>query len=182
VETQIQPLYIIYKTSANLGYIKKKNETEFYPLHFGASGYQATIPIVLSVKHYSEIEKKSKTFIVEEPELNLFPKTQKNLVEFFVEKINLNRHSFLIPTHSPYLLSVANDLLMAYKKGQSNKYEVSEIIEEKYWLNPNEFSAYELSKGESKSIFDKKVGLIGDNMIDEASDEMNDEFDNLLDI
>lgn len=181
-EKQIEPLSITFKNESGLGYVKKENETEFYPLHFGASGYQAAIPIVIGIKFYTESQKKSKTFIVEEPELNLFPSTQKKLVEFFVENINLNGHSFLIPTHSPYLLSVANDLLLAYKKGQKNKKEVIKLIDEKYWLNPEEFSAYELSDGEAKPIFDLKTGLIGDNMIDEVSDEMNDEFDNLLDI
>lgn len=185
-EKQIEPLSITYKNSANLGYVKKETETEFYPLHFGASGYQATIPILLSIKHYIEIEKKSKTFIVEEPELNLFPKTQKKLVEFFVESINIYKHSFLIPTHSPYILSSLNNLLYAYKIGnlENGKYknEVFEIIPEQYWLNPNETSVYYLENGEAKNLLDTEEALIDINDLDSVSDIINKEFDKLLSI
>lgn len=181
--TKIEPLNLYYFNENGRGYIKQNNnDSKFIPISRTASGYQSTIPIILLIKYYSEKRNKSKTFIIEEPELNLFPKTQKKLVEFFVESINTNNHSFLIPTHSPYLLSAANDLLLAYKKGEKNNAEVNDIVDQKYWLNPKEFRAYELSGGEAKPIFDEKTGLIGDNMIDEASDEMNDEFDNLLDI
>jgi predicted ATPase len=181
-ETEIKPLEIVYKNINGQGFIKNKNQSEFSSLYNGASGYQSTIPVVLAVKYYSEIRKKSKTFIIEEPELNLFPKAQKKLMEFFVENINANGHSFLLPTHSPYFLSAINDLLLAYKKGQKNQNEVEKIIKKESWLNPEDFSVYQLKDGNAFDIFDKKTGLIADNIIDEVSDEMNDEFDELLNI
>ena len=101
---------------------------------------------------------------------------------FFVENINVNKHSFLIPTHSPYFLSAINDLLIAYKRGQINEVETNKIINKETWLNPDDLSVYELKKGKASSIFDKKLGLISDNIIDDVSDEMNDEFERLLDI
>lgn len=181
-EIEIKPLNIFYKYQNNQGFTRKKVEKDFYPLRNGASGFQSTIPIVLATKFYIEMENRKRTFIIEEPELNLFPKAQKKLMEFFVENINTNGHSFLLPTHSPYFLSAINDLLMAYKKGQKNQTEVEEIINKESWLNPNDLSVYELKNGEAFDIFDKKIGLIADNIIDDVSDEMNDEFDELLDI
>lgn len=41
---------------------------------------------------------------------------------------------------------------------------------------------YELKNGEADDIFDKNLGLISDNIIDDVSDEMNEEFERLLDI
>ena len=190
-ETEIKPLDLIYKSENGQGFIKNKRQVEFSKLKNGASGYQSTIPVVLAVKHYTEFERKSKTFIIEEPELNLFPKAQKKLMEFFVENINNNGHSFLLPTHSPYFLSAINDLLLAYKKGQKNQIEVEKVIKKEFWLNPKDLSVYELKDGKHFNIFDifdKKTGLIledlliADNIIDEVSDEMNDEFDELLSI
>ncbi|WP_395051007.1 AAA family ATPase [Flavobacterium sp.] len=181
-EVEIGPLNIFYKYQNNQGFTRKKNEENFYPLRNGASGYQSTIPIVLAIKYYTEVERRKRTFIVEEPELNLFPKSQKKLMEFFIENINLNGHSFLLPTHSPYFLSAINDLLIAYKKGQKNQSEVEKIIKKESWLNPDDLSVYELKEGEALDIFDKKIGLIADNIIDEVSDEMNDEFDDLLNV
>ncbi len=181
-ETEIKPLNLIYKNIKGQGFVKNERQNEFSSLYYGASGYQSTIPVVLAIKYYSEIRRKSKTFIIEEPELNLFPKAQKKLMEFFVENINNNGHSFLLPTHSPYFLSAINDLLMAYKKGQKNKSEVEKIVNKESWLNPNDLSVYQLKDGFAYDIFDKKLNLIGENIIDEVSDEMNEEFEELLDI
>lgn len=179
-ETEIKPLEIEYKNVNGQGFIKNKSQTEFSSLYHGASGYQSTIPVVLAIKYYTEKKKKPKTFIIEEPELNLFPKAQKKLMEFFVENINKNGHSFLLPTHSPYFLSAINDLLMAYKKGKTHPIEVEEIIKKESWLNPDDLSVYELKDGLAYNIFNKELNLIGENIIDDVSDEMNDEFDTLL--
>ncbi len=181
-EIEIEPLDISYKNENGSGYVKKKNEDVFYKLSNGASGYQTSIPIVLGIKFYTEIDKRKRTFIVEEPEINLFPSTQKKLMAYFIKNVNNNKHSFIIPTHSPYFLSAINDYLIAYKKGKLNESETSKIINKDYWLNIDDISCYQLKNGEAYNIIDKKSGLISDNIIDDVSDEMNDEFENLLDI
>ncbi|MDI9308881.1 MAG: AAA family ATPase [Limnohabitans sp.] len=182
-ELKISSLDLFYKNDNGLGYTKKKNENDFYTLHNGASGYQSVIPIELVVYFYSKIERRNRTFIIEEPELNLFPKTQKKLMEFFVENINLNGHSFLLPTHSPYFLSSVNDLVLANKKGINSKNEVEAIgLRESFWLNPNDLSVYQLKDGEAFDIVNRETNLIGQNIIDDVSDEMNEIFENLLDI
>lgn len=181
-ETYIKPLNIEYKNIDGVPYFKGSNDDTFYKLSQGASGYQSTIPIILSVKYYSEVEKRQRTFIIEEPEINLFPTAQKKLMQFFVESVNKYEHSFLIPTHSPYLLSALNDLLVAYKRGQKNEKETKKVIIKEAWLNPKDLSVYELKEGKALSILDEKLGLISENILDDVSDEMNEEFEKLLDI
>lgn len=181
-ETEIKLLGIHYKYENGQSFFKKRGSEEYYKLSQGASGFQSSIPIILAIEYYTEIEKRKRTFIIEEPEISLFPKTQKKLIEFFVENINVNGHSFLLPTHSPYFLSAVTDLLIAYRKGQKNPVEVEKIVKKESWLNPQDFSAYELRNGEAFDVFDKEMGLISDNIIDEASNEMEEEFDELLDI
>ncbi len=182
IEMIIEPLSLTYKNQNGLGYIKKDNEDNFHTLHNGASGFQSTIPIVLAIRFYNEFDKRKRTFIIEEPEINLFPSTQKKLMAYFVKNVNKNKHSFIIPTHSPYFLSAINDYLLAYKKGQLNEIETGKIIHKDYWLNSDDISCYQLKNGKAESIIDTKSGLISDNIIDDASDKMNDEFENLLDI
>lgn len=185
-ETEIKPLDLIYKSENGQGFIKNKRQVEFSKLKNGASGYQSTIPVVLAVKHYTEFERKSKTFIIEEPELNLFPKAQKKLMEFFVENINNNGHSFLLPTHSPYILSSIENLMYAYKLGNIengiHKDKINLIVPESYWINPEYVSVYFLNNGESKDVLDRKEALIEKDYIDSVSKILNDEFDQLLNI
>jgi AAA ATPase domain len=185
-EVYINSLSLKYINDNGIGYTKKVTDSQFYALNNGASGYKSAIPIELPVYFYSRLEKRRRTFIVEEPELNLFPKAQKKLVEFFVENINENGHKFLLPTHSPYILSSVNNLLYAYVIGHLNdgefKEQVKDIIPEKNWLNPEDISVYYLENGEVKDIFDREENLINTDYIDSVSSIINDEFDRLLSI
>ncbi len=188
-EIIIEPLSLTYKNQNGLGYIKKENNSNFYTLHNGASGYQSSIPIVLVIKFYNEIDKRERTFIIEEPELNLFPSAQKKLVEFLSESLNkYKRNKFLLPTHSPYIVSSLNNLMVAYKIGQKQKEKVKKVVEEKYWLNPDEVSAYCLIFDEkvegviSKKLISKDLQEISIDYLDGISSEINSVWDELLKI
>jgi hypothetical protein len=66
-----------YENGRNLVFY---NKTDSLPLSASASGHQSTIPLHLTIEHFS---KDGNThFIVEEPELNLFPTTQSKLVGY----------------------------------------------------------------------------------------------------
>ena len=65
--------------------------------------------------------------------------------------------------------------------GQEHKEEVNKIIEEEYWINPNDVSAYQLLiDGECEDIFDREENLIKADKIDEVSRTLNQQFDDLL--
>ncbi len=174
-ETVIEPLNITYKNVDGKGYIKKNSEDEFYSLYNGASGYKSTIPIILVIKYYNEIRKKNKTFLIEEPEVNLFPKVQQELIKYLVaETVNKNSQAILT-THSPYILTSINNLMYAYKIGIAND-KVENVVSKKYWLNPKDVSCYLLkTEGTCESIIDED-GLIKAEKIDEVSDKINTEY------
>jgi predicted ATPase len=177
-----------YENGRNLVF---HNETDSMPLSASASGHQSTIPLHLTVEHFS---KDGNThFIVEEPELNLFPTTQNKLVGYLADKCTQNGNELLMTTHSPYILSSLNILLFAYQV--ANKYpesaeEVEKIVPREQWLNPNDFAAYYVGedehgkKGGVHSIFNrnKQTQLIGENELDGISDELGDEFNELMNI
>jgi predicted ATPase len=180
-ETFIEPLGIIYKNVDGKGFIRKENDEKFFSLFSAASGYQSTIPVTLIIKYYWQFKEKSKTFIVEEPELNLFPSAQQKLIQFFVESANANKSNFLLTTHSPYILAAINNLIYAYKVGQTEEKAVSAIVPRKYWLNSLEVSAYRLlPDGTALNIVDTDLGEIIVEELDQAGKEINSVYDEIL--
>ena len=183
--TEIEPLNIHYVNENGVGKVRKFDDDTFYRLSTGASGYQSATPIVLTVKHYSSIKRK-RTFIVEEPEQNLFPVAQKKLVDFLTGAVNMDGHQMLLTTHSPYILSAIENLMYAHKMGtlEDGKYaeRVEKIISRKYWINQKDVNVYALTKGTGKSVVLREDTMIDKEYIDSVSEKIIDEFDRLLEI
>lgn len=63
------------------------------------------------------------SFIIEEPEQNLFPDTQVDFIERLVELCNKKtkyKHDFTITTHSPYVLNMLNLLFKRFDAGDTS--------------------------------------------------------------
>jgi len=156
------------------------NDKDYLPLEQSSSGIQSALPLYLTVKYFA---KRHHAIIIEEPEQNLFPKAQAETIKYIVEQVS-DKNSLFMMTHSPYVLSTLNNLLYAYvvaQLGEKERVEVKELIDERQWINPDEFSAYYLENGVARSI-KSDIGLIADNEIDNISEEMGEEFDELLEI
>ena len=133
------------------------------------------------------IEQNIKAFrVLEEPESHLFPLAQKRLLEFLSSMVNASEdNTLVITTHSPYILSSANNLLFASYVASTFP-ELKDIIQSKIknisWINPSEFKAYALDKNQKiycKSIVDTKTGMISQNYLDSVSDELSSEFNQI---
>jgi predicted ATPase len=187
-EFAIDVLNITYKFEENKGHQIYYNDTNSISLSDSASGIQALLPLQLVIEYLSNNSDPIHhlTFIVEEPELNLFPETQKNTLSYLLKKCNQKgrKDSLVITTHSPYILSCMNNLLFAYDIAKNNKSKdaVREIIKEDFWVNPDEFSAYSLNNGTAESIFDLSERLISGNFLDSISEEINDERNLLMEL
>ena len=128
------------------------------------------------LKNY-QLYKKKKTFIIEEPELNLFPKTQYRLMQYLA--FNTSDHfenQILITTHSPYILTSLNNLMYAYEVGKSHLEKTDNILSKRYWLNPDQVSVYKLSDGNSESIMDEELKQIKVEEIDEISEILSNQW------
>lgn len=147
--------------------------------------------IVLSFEKISNTDARISIFI-EEPELNLFPNAQKALVEHLVyscfepPKQDKNKTIHIaFSTHSPYMLSSLNCLLLAYEiatKTPSLKEKVESIIPSKFWLDRDKFDAFKVENGEVRSIISDETHLILAENIDEVSEEIGETFDKLLEL
>ena len=96
----------------------------------------------LLMKYREELERLTvpvrTSFIVEEPEQNLYPFTQISLLEAIVELCSDERsHGCTITTHSPFILNYLNVLIERYYKNIPNQVK----------LNPEELCSYSISEG-----------------------------------
>jgi AAA ATPase domain len=180
------------------------NDGKELPLEFASSGVQTSIPLLVYLEtilnelyEHSVVVKMNELYnnfltVVEEPELNLFPETQKKVLSKILldckkvlEHKNVNNssisNSLIITTHSPYTLTTLNNLMYAYQVGQKHKKEVNDIIPEKYWVNPEDVRCYMMKDGGAELIMDKE-GLIKSSLIDSVSKELNKEYNKIINI
>jgi AAA domain, putative AbiEii toxin, Type IV TA system len=185
-------LNIRYRYQNGLNLVLHRESGTQLPLSASSSGQQSVIPLALVIEYYTK--KLNATTIIEEPELNLYPNAQKQLVGSIVKKCLQNGqgdNEVLMTTHSPYVLTALNNLIFAYQVAQvlpERAEDIAKIIPREQWLNPDDVAAYYVGedengvKGGIHSIFNKKTGLIGQNELDEISEELGDEFDSLMNI
>lgn len=174
-------LNIEYKYEGGRDYIFF-NKSGSVLLSESASGFQSIIPMKLVIENSKEIKHK---FIIEEPELNLYPTTQKSLIYYLADRCTKSENELMMTTHSPYVLAALNNLIFAYKVANEKPEqaeEVEKVIPRHSWLNPDEFAAYFVADGTVRSIINPKTGLISENELDSVSDEIGDEFDTLMGI
>jgi predicted ATPase len=168
------------------------NSRESIYLRNASSGQQEVIRIlqdiiVVMCKHSKILR------ILEEPEAHLFPVAQKSLMELLALMVNQNNdNQLIITTHSPYVLTVFNNLLFAQRvvdKNPSAETEVDELIPKEFWLKAKDFSAYSLGNhfmdkeaDYCESIFDLEMGTIEQNYLDEVSEILGGDFNTLYSI
>jgi predicted ATP-dependent endonuclease of OLD family len=148
-----------------------------------ASGIQSVTPLLVLLEHLSRNTEQAQSFIIEEPELNLYPTAQQGLLNWLVEKCTKGENDLTITTHSPYILSHLNLLLYAYQvaeKHPDRKEAVAAIVPEASWINPKEFACYQVENGGVQSLVDEDLGLIDNNELDGLSGDAADAFDNLI--
>lgn len=149
-----------------------------------ASGYQSLIPIIVTTEYMLDADEFHGIIIVEEPESNLFPTTQYELVKYLVNKSAKVKDKLFITTHSPYVLSSLNNLMYAFQVGKkdNNINKVSKIINSKYWVDNSSVSAYMLVNGRGENIMDEELGQIKSEKIDGVSSVINSQYDTMLNI
>lgn len=169
-----------------------KETEEYIYLSNTSSGQQESIRILQDI--FLNILDNTKVLrILEEPEAHLFPVAQKQLIELLALMVNQNDdNQLIITTHSPYVLTVFNNLLFANRvveKNPSTESEVAQIIPQDSWLSAKDFSAYSLGNQSVKedtnyceSIFNQEKGTIQQNYLDTVSELLGGDFQALYSI
>lgn len=123
---------------------------------------------------------------LEEPEQNLFPLTQVELVYALLKNAALHEDHLFIATHSPYVLYALNNCMLGYKVKDKIPSEISELkANEDSWIDPKEVSVWEIKDGEFSSQVDKMNltlqdadGLIRGNYFDRIMKLIMTDFSN----
>jgi hypothetical protein len=161
-----------------------------------SSGTQELLPLITCIREYvaasAAVAKTldlphalhKRLFFLEEPESNVFPSTQYDLVRIFARMANepvLDAY-WVITTHSPYILTSFNNLIEAGQAASNNPKlhdEVANIIPEQYWIREGDFRAYSIHEGKLESILSES-GFIDGNYLDEVSEIIGNQFDEIL--
>lgn len=112
---------------------------------------------------------KRTSFIIEEPESNLYPSTQRDLLNFIIRCSSAanRKHSVTITTHSPYVINQLNLLLKAHDKGEKIGGAAIDF---------GELNVFALQDGKARDL---KVKNDGVHLIDtdSLSEDINDIYD-----
>ena len=177
--------------------IIRKDGTES-PAFYASSGIQSVTPLdVMSHYMMSQVGKRapmsmsdlnaiqepnskrltyqSAQVFIEEPEQNLYPESQRLIILSLVkalaeaQKIESETSMIMLTTHSPYILSVINVLLLA--SAASSKESGKGIIDSKLLLNPSDVSGYFINEdGIFISIVDGDLQMLDGMQLDGVSD------------
>ncbi|MDR2170047.1 MAG: ATP-binding protein [Planctomycetaceae bacterium] len=96
-------------------------------------------------------------FMIDEPEMNLHPASQRLLARIFARLVNLG-YKIYITTHSDYIVKELNTLIMLNRRNKNNK----DIIEqygysEKEFLDPANVRVYMTQESQTKNKNIKKI-------------------------
>ena len=127
--------------------------------------------------------------IVEEPELNLFPRSQMEVLKSLVlNNASSDENMLVFTTHSPYSLAIINTMIMgakAYANANANeelRNRIKSILPVKYQINDDDIAAYRLSSSDAiycQSVINPNTGLVSKNELDSASDDIMRVFNSL---
>lgn len=157
-------------------------DSKYVYLKNASSGQQESIRILQDA--FVSLYTNNKIFrVIEEPEAHIFPEAQMYLLQLLAILLNdKSENQMIITTHSPYVLSVINNLMYAHKVGQINPLKVSQIIEKESWLNPQDVNAYMLTRDGSERIIDDELDMIEAERIDGVSRKLNEDYEKILDL
>lgn len=155
------------------------------PLTVASSGIQSLVPLLL-VLHYGINKREYSSFVIEEPECNLFPTKQVALLKDIIKVIKHSSRTLTITTHSPYLLSAMNNILFAgliiEKYGEGIGKYIDGIVPPDCRLSSADCCVYSLGSDINKegvycrSLMHPETGMIDFNSLDSVSEELSAEF------
>lgn len=161
-------------------YLDDKNK-RYVKINYTSSGQQEIVWLINILLYQLANETKS-FIIIEEPEAHLYPSAQKTISEIISVFSNQN-NSALVTTHSPYILGSVNNMIFADKVAEqciSHQESVKSILDKKTWIK--HCSAFYVNKGLVSSCIEEDGELIKNEVIDGASEIINNDYDRMFEI
>lgn len=187
----ITPLYIMMSYLTGLYFKNEQSKVEDYMMRDSLTQVvQKELPDLSKEemgKIVSGILKPYRTSLfIEEPESHIFPSTQKQFVYSLIRMLNgRTKHSCFIATHSPYIMTSLNNLILAADKIAESKDKaalVYERIENRQSIRFEDVAAFEMKDGMIRNIMDAEFRMISADALDMASEEISDDYNFLLNL
>jgi energy-coupling factor transporter ATP-binding protein EcfA2 len=154
----------------------------FTKINYASSGQQEAVWILLSL-FLLVLENSRALVVIEEPEAHLYPDAQREIVEFVAFVFNVMKCDFVLTTHSPYVLAFVNNLLYAADLAkQTGRKKVADVISKDIWLERQSVAGYFVDEGTACPLAADDVPALKWELIDDASDKINEAFSKMLDL
>ena len=123
---------------------------------------------------------------LEEPEQNLFPLTQVELLYQLLKRSADHEDGLFIATHSPYILYALNNCMLGYIVKNKIPANMDHLkAHQDHWINPRDVAVWELKDGGFSSEVDTKFltlqdneGLVRSNYFDRIMSQVMADFSN----
>ena len=189
-----------YRISASNGeYLSIANGKKILLRH-ASSGQQEAIRILQDVV-LAIVDELPIFRVIEEPEAHLFPTAQQHLLQVLTtlltdghQQSSGGNNQLFITTHSPYLLTILNNLIFAGDLMDDERVRERDLsaahIPAFCRLRPAQVSAYMIRNGLVIPINDTAqgdfsttaTGLIGENILEDVWNDLQEQFDTLLEL
>lgn len=114
---------------------------------------------------------------LEEPELNLFPETQVDMVYQLLARTAVHHDGLFISSHSPYVLYALNNCMLGYLvREKMPKDDKQLFLHQASWVNPEEVGVWELCDGRLRY----EVDSVDNTLQDEDGLVMNNYFNRVM--
>ncbi|TVL57545.1 hypothetical protein A9X86_02185 [Brachyspira hyodysenteriae] len=170
-------------------YIQLENSNKKIPINYISSGQQEILWLLYTLLSIIAMNNNKPFIIIEEPEAHLYPKMQKEIIDFIVNFMNMTNSSILITTHSPYILTSTNNLLYAgklkenYKNNKEKIEKINNIVGEYGAINPSEINAFKLYLNDFRyTNLINEENEINCEEIDDVSNTINETYTKLFDM
>ena len=204
LDTLIEERRVFWKSSIRLSAIKRAKEmigkvlkaeyrhdqdggklyikdNVFTKINYASSGQQESIWILLSL-FLITLERQRVLVFVEEPEAHLFPDAQRHILDLVAFTHNSLGCDYVITTHSPYVLAAVNNYIYAHQLGSKKPEVTAKVIPNDTWVSSKNVGGYFIDNGKANQLRDEELGVLKTELVDSASEVINDEYEALLDI
>jgi hypothetical protein len=152
------------------------NENSKIEMPIVSSMVKELAPLVLALRY---VIKPNEWLIIDEPEMNLHPSAQVQLIEFLAMLVNAGL-PILITTHSPYIVDHIANLMQAAKNEDKEGIKTLFYLKQTAAFIPQEkVSVYLFEKGTAQNVVNED-GIIDWRTFDEVSSDVSDIYPQLL--
>jgi predicted ATPase len=126
-------------------------------------------------------------YFVEEPEQNLYPESQKQLLltlaATFIKSTSASSYpsSLVLTTHSPYIVSVINVIMRASRAYSKDSQRTRQVLGKEFPIGA-QVGAHYLTDGKMTSLIDAELPMVSGVELDSVSEWVEDKIADLNDI